>query len=73
MTANQLPWRLLDMPMQPGGLPEDEITIAAALKTAGYATGMSGKWCVTARHPQCPPGLTRAAGGAGGADTGTWA
>ncbi len=29
-----------------GHLPEDEITIAKALKTAGYATGHFGKWHV---------------------------
>jgi len=28
----------------PGGLPRDEITIASALKSRGYATGHLGKW-----------------------------
>lgn len=27
-----------------GGLPESEVTIASALKTAGYSTGCVGKW-----------------------------
>ena len=40
MTANSLPWSVLLSPSQPGGIPEDEITIAEALKTAGYNTGM---------------------------------
>ena len=31
-------------PHSTGGLPEEEITIAKALKTQGYATGCVGKW-----------------------------
>jgi arylsulfatase A-like enzyme len=31
-------------------LPIEEITIADALKTAGYATGIAGKWHVAAHH-----------------------
>ena len=27
-----------------GGIPEDEVTLAQALKAAGYRTGMMGKW-----------------------------
>jgi arylsulfatase A len=41
-------------PNNTGGLPQTEITIARALKTAGYATGAIGKWhvgCV----PECLP------------------
>jgi arylsulfatase A len=44
MTANNLPWRVMVTPDQPGGLPHDEHTIAELLKSKGYATGMSGKW-----------------------------
>lgn len=31
-------------PDSQGGIPESEITLAEALKAAGYATGMVGKW-----------------------------
>ena len=44
MTANALPWRVMIEPSQPSGFPAEEITIAEALKSKGYATGMSGKW-----------------------------
>lgn len=31
-------------PTDSGGLPDDELTLAAALKAQGYATGQVGKW-----------------------------
>jgi arylsulfatase A len=36
-------WRVL-FPNSKGGLPENEITLASALKNAGYATACIGKW-----------------------------
>ncbi len=36
-------FRVIFPPSQ-GGLPDSELTIAEALKTAGYATGIFGKW-----------------------------
>lgn len=36
-------WNVL-FPFSTGGLPKDEITLPEALKAAGYATGMVGKW-----------------------------
>jgi arylsulfatase A-like enzyme len=38
------PGRHVLYPKNPGGLPPDEITIAKALKTKGYATCAVGKW-----------------------------
>jgi arylsulfatase A-like enzyme len=38
------PGRHVLYPNNPGGLPPEEITIAEALKSAGYATGAIGKW-----------------------------
>lgn len=38
------PGRHVLYPLNPGGLPPEEITIAEALKTAGYATAAIGKW-----------------------------
>src|SRR5215212_1818530 len=42
-------------PAQQFGLPTDQVTIAQALKSAGYTTGMVGKWHLGFRpemHPQ---------------------
>lgn len=38
------PGRHVLYPKNPGGLPAEEITIASALKTKGYATAVIGKW-----------------------------
>jgi len=38
------PGRHVLYPNNPGGLPAEEITIASALKTKGYATAAIGKW-----------------------------
>ena len=37
-------FRVLLSPMQTGGIPHKELTIAEILKTRGYRTGISGKW-----------------------------
>jgi len=44
MTADTLPFRVLNTISEPGGLPSGERTIATELKDLGYRTGMSGKW-----------------------------
>lgn len=41
MASNR--WRVL-FPFSKSGLPQEEITIAEALKKEGYATGIFGKW-----------------------------
>jgi len=38
-----------------GGLPHNETTTAEALKTAGYATGIVGKWHLGQRETYLPP------------------
>lgn len=41
-------------PESKGGLPENEITIASALKEAGYSTACIGKWHLGHLHPFDP-------------------
>ncbi len=42
--AHQPGTRAVLFPDSPGGLPPAELTLAEALKTAGYATALIGKW-----------------------------
>jgi arylsulfatase A-like enzyme len=42
------------IPSSPGGMPEDEITLAEILKQAGYATACIGKWHLGARPEHLP-------------------
>jgi hypothetical protein len=44
MSADVLPQRVIFTPGAPTGLPKRELTIASALKAAGYRTGLTGKW-----------------------------
>jgi arylsulfatase A len=46
-------WDVL-FPDSPGGLPLDEITIATALRTHGYATACFGKWHLGHRRSYLP-------------------
>ena len=47
-------FRVIFPPSQ-GGLPEDEVTLAEALKTKGYATALFGKWHLGHRPEHLPP------------------
>lgn len=42
-------------PNSAGGLPENEITIATALKNKNYETGLVGKWHLGSLHQYLPP------------------
>jgi hypothetical protein len=44
MSQDVLPQRVIFTPGAPTGLPRRELTIASALKAAGYRTGLTGKW-----------------------------
>lgn len=42
-------------PDSDGGIPPEEITLAEAVKSAGYATGMFGKWHLGSAKPEHRP------------------
>ena len=48
---------------QPTGITLWEVTIAEALKSVGYATGLFGKWHLGRDHPETPSPAYRMACG----------
>ncbi len=42
------------IPTSPGGLPEDEVTLAELLRKAGYATACIGKWHLGCKREHLP-------------------
>ncbi len=42
------------IPQSPGGIPDDEITIAELLKAAGYTTACIGKWHLVSKPEYLP-------------------
>lgn len=44
LTSDQNRFRTFNSPAQPGGIPQDETTMAEAAKQLGYRTGVVGKW-----------------------------
>ena len=46
-------WSMIS-PWYSGRMPEDTVTIAGALKAAGYTTGHSGKWHIAINHNAFP-------------------
>ena len=53
-TAIGLAVNTLSFPRGIRGIPPDEITVAEALRAAGYRTGMFGKWHLGDRSPHLP-------------------